>query len=145
MLFIVNVEAAIYKGDKWLFIKRSELEEHAAGELSLVGGKVDKEGMKENILEATIRREVWEEVGVELQSTLHYVHSTSFIADDGTHVVDIVFLAEYKSGEAHAKSVEEVGAVYWLPAEDILNDEKAPDYFKDSIKRAVELKASLQI
>lgn len=41
-LFIVNVEATIFnEGNKWLVIKRSEKEEHAPGELSLVGGKVD--------------------------------------------------------------------------------------------------------
>lgn len=28
ILYIVNVEAAIYKDDKWLIIKRSEKEEH---------------------------------------------------------------------------------------------------------------------
>ena len=43
-LFIVNVEGAIYKDEKWLLIRRSEMEEHAGGTLSLVGGKVNYEG-----------------------------------------------------------------------------------------------------
>lgn len=42
-LYIVNVEAAVYKNDKWLIIKRSEKEEHASGLLSMVGGKVESE------------------------------------------------------------------------------------------------------
>ena len=42
-LFIVNVEGAIYKDEKWLLIRRSEKEEHAGGALSLVGG-IDYEG-----------------------------------------------------------------------------------------------------
>lgn len=33
--YIVNVEAAIYKGDKWLIIKRGEKEEHVPGLLSM--------------------------------------------------------------------------------------------------------------
>ena len=144
-MFIVNVEAAIYKGDKWLIIKRSELENHAAGELSLVGGKVDKEGVKSDILEETIRREVLEEVGVELCDELHYVHSTSFIADDNVHVVDIVFLGEHKSGEAYPKSREEVGDVYWFTAEEILNNEDAAVYVKESIRRAVDTRKLLKL
>lgn len=44
-LFIVNVEGAIRKDDKWIIIERSKEEEHAGGLLSLVGGKVEMEGM----------------------------------------------------------------------------------------------------
>ncbi len=43
-MFIVNVEGAINKDGKWLMIRRSMKEEHAGGELSLVGGKVEREG-----------------------------------------------------------------------------------------------------
>ena len=38
-LYIVNVEAAIYKGNRWLIIRRSDKEDHAPGLLSLVGGR----------------------------------------------------------------------------------------------------------
>lgn len=38
-MFIVNVEGAIRKDGKWIIIERSYKEEHAAGSLSLVGGK----------------------------------------------------------------------------------------------------------
>ncbi|MHA2156748.1 MAG: hypothetical protein ACXABU_15495 [Candidatus Hodarchaeales archaeon] len=40
--YIVNVEAAIFKEEKWLLIERSEKEEYGGGLLSFVGGKVDK-------------------------------------------------------------------------------------------------------
>lgn len=40
-MFILNVEGAIYKNEKWLLIRRSKKEEHAGGLLSLVGGKVE--------------------------------------------------------------------------------------------------------
>lgn len=43
-MFIVNMEGAVYKDDKWHVIKRSEKEEHAGGLLSLVGGTVENEG-----------------------------------------------------------------------------------------------------
>lgn len=62
-MFIVNVEGAIYKNEKWLLIRRSTKEEYAGGLISLVGGKVEKEGITSNILEETLKREITEEVG----------------------------------------------------------------------------------
>ncbi|HLQ83402.1 MAG TPA: NUDIX domain-containing protein [Pseudogracilibacillus sp.] len=135
-MFIVNVEGAIRKNDKWLIIKRSAKEEHAGGLLSLVGGKVDAEGNSSDILERTVKREILEEVGVNIRDGLNYVHSTSFVTDSSVNVVDIVFLCEYESGEAFPKSPDEVEEVLWLTTGEILNHSKAPIYLKESIKRA---------
>src|SRR6185312_6767373 len=90
--YVVNVEAAIFHGDKWLMILRSAEEAHAAGTLSFVGGKVERAGITDNILEDTLRREIAEEVGVTVDQTMRYVESKSFIAADGLPVIDIVFL-----------------------------------------------------
>jgi len=109
-LFIVNVEGAIYHKEKWLLIRRSEKEEHAGGELSLVGGQVEREGVSSDILERTLIREIAEEVGIEV-TNLRYVNSSSFVTDSGEHVVDIVFLCDHQSGEAYAKSPDEVDEV----------------------------------
>ncbi|WP_054704471.1 NUDIX domain-containing protein [Bacillus sp. JCM 19041] len=143
-MFIVNVEAAIYnEGNKWLVIKRSEKEEHAPGELSLVGGKVDAtSGYAIDVLEKTVIREVWEEVGIRLQDQIDYVYSSFFTANDGVQVVDIVFLCEHASGQAIAKSKEEVDEVKWLASEYILSDVKAPDYLKEHIRRADKARES---
>jgi 8-oxo-dGTP diphosphatase len=107
LMFIVNVEGAIFNNEKWLLIKRSEKEEHAGGTFSFVGGKVDKEGNTTDILERTLKREILEEVGVEV-TNLRYANSSSFVTDKGVHVVDIVFLCEHQSGVAYAKSPGEV-------------------------------------
>ncbi|WP_025784446.1 NUDIX hydrolase [Sporosarcina sp. D27] len=138
-MFIVNVEGAIRKNDKWLIIERSKKEEHAGGQLSLVGGKVELEGNSSDILERTVKREIFEEVGVNVKDRLHYVHSTSFVTDKGEHVVDIVFLCEYESGEAFCKSPDEVEQVFWLTTEEILNHAHSQIYLKQSIQRAEAL------
>lgn len=138
-MFIVNVEGAIRKNDKWLIIERSKKEEHAGGLLSLVGGKVDKEGNSLDILERTVKREILEEVGVNVKDRLNYVHSTSFVTDKGENVVDIVFLCEYESGEAFPKSPDEVEAVLWLTTEEVLSHLNSPIYLKESIKCAESL------
>ncbi|MFC6039998.1 NUDIX hydrolase [Paenisporosarcina macmurdoensis] len=134
-MFIVNVEGAIYKDEKWLLIRRSEKEEHAGGTLSLVGGKVDYEGSSSDILERTLIREIYEEVGIEV-SNLRYVNSSSFVTELGGHVVDIVFLCDYQSGEAFAKSPDEVDEVHWMSTQQILNDDELPIYLKENIKLA---------
>lgn len=134
-MFIVNVEGAIYKDEKWLLIRRSEKEEHAGGTLSLVGGKVDYEGSSSDILERTLIREIYEEVGIGV-SNLRYVNSSSFVTELGDHVVDIVFLCDYESGEAYAKSTDEVDEVHWMSTQQILNDDELPIYLKENIKLA---------
>lgn len=138
-MFIVNVEGAIRKDDKWLVIKRSKKEEHAGGLLSLVGGKVEIEGNATNILERTVKREILEEVGIKVKEQLSYLHSTSFVTDTGENVVDIVFLCDYESGEAVPKSPDEVEAVLWLTTNEIYSHSKSPIYLKESIKLAEAL------
>ncbi len=59
------MEGGIFHQGKWLLIRRSEEEEHAAGMLSLVGGKCEQEGNTVNILERTVQREIFEEIGVK--------------------------------------------------------------------------------
>jgi 8-oxo-dGTP diphosphatase len=142
-MFIVNVEGAIWKDDKWLIIQRSKKEEHAGGLLSLVGGKVDIEGNTSDILEITVNREILEEVGVKVKDKLNYVHSTSFVTDTGENVVDIVFLCEYDSGEAFPKSPDEVENVFWLTSEEAFSHPKAPVYLKESIEHALLMKSNL--
>jgi 8-oxo-dGTP diphosphatase len=123
-MLIVNVEGAIYKNEKWMLIKRSEKEEHAGGLLSLVGGKVENEGNSSDILERTLKREIFEEVGIEV-SNLRYVNSSSFVSDSGLNVVDIVFLCDHESGEPYAKSPDEVDGVIWMTTQQILSNSRS--------------------
>lgn len=135
-MFIVNVEGAILKEGKWLIIERSKKEDHAGGLFSLVGGKVELEGNSSDILERTLKREIMEEVGIEITDNIKYVHSTSFVTDRSQHVVDIVFLCEYSSGEAFAKCPDEVESIMWLSSEEVYTHSNAPIYLKESIQKA---------
>ncbi|OXS59550.1 ADP-ribose pyrophosphatase YjhB (NUDIX family) [Bacillus sp. V-88] len=134
-MFVVNVEGAIHRDGKWLLILRSEKEEHAGGTLSLVGGKCEIEGVSSDILERTLIREIFEEVGCEVTG-LKYVNSSSFDTDSGIHVIDIVFLCHHKTGEPFAKSTEEVDDVIWMTTLEILSHPEIPVYLKENIKLA---------
>jgi 8-oxo-dGTP pyrophosphatase MutT (NUDIX family) len=133
----MNVEGAVFRDGKWLVIERSKKEGHAGGLLSLVGGTVEPEGFSANILERTVQREMFEEVGVRVKDEMIYVRNTSFILDDGSEVIDIVYLCEQLEGEeAFVKSADEVEGVYWLTTEEIFQHPNAPVWLIDSIKAA---------
>jgi ADP-ribose pyrophosphatase YjhB (NUDIX family) len=131
VLYIVNVEAAIYFEDKWLIIKRSDLEEHAPGELSLVGGKVENVLNQDDVLEETLTREIKEEVGVEIYDQPKYIESKVFTPVGCKPIVDIVFMCKYKSGEPKCLSRNEVSDVFWLV------------YLKDSIRKAEKMRLNM--
>lgn len=135
-MFVVNVEGAVFKGNKWLVIERSAKEKHAGGLLSLVGGTVEREGNSKDILENTLRRELFEEVGVKVKANIKYVRNTSFEIENGSEVIDIVYLCEFDEGEPYAKSPDEVEAVYWMEYEEILSHPQAPIWLKESIQAA---------
>lgn len=137
-MFAVNVEGAIHRDGKWLLIRRSEKEEHAGGTLSLVGGQCDIEGVSSDILERTLEREIFEEVGCEV-SGIKYVNSSSFVTDSGINVVDIVFLCHHQSGEPYPKSTEEVDEVLWMTTQEIRAHAGLPGYLKANIALADKL------
>jgi 8-oxo-dGTP diphosphatase len=139
-MFIVNTEAAIFRDGKYLIIKRGEKEAHAGGELSLVGGKVEIEGDSTDVLENTIIREVKEEVGLSIIGKPRYIQSTSFVTDNGFHVVNVVFLCVEVEGEACVASANEVAGVYWMTTDEVYMHAKALGYLKDSIERAEALR-----
>jgi 8-oxo-dGTP diphosphatase len=130
---IVNVEAAIVRNGRFLMIVRAAHEAHAAGALSMPGGKVDAAGMQDDVLEETARREVREEVGLELGATLHYVESHAFMLNDGTPVVDIVLLCRADSGEPHIAGDDEVAALQWMTAADVARHPLAPPWTVRSV------------
>jgi len=134
---IVNVEGAVIKDDRLLTVIRSEAEEHAAGTLSFIGGKVEFRDRQSAILEATLKREVMEEVGVEI-GNIQFVTSTAFFSDDGQSVVNIVFVCEWQSGEPRVVNPEEVASVHWMTVTEIRNHPKTPPWILEYVELIIE-------
>lgn len=132
-MYIVNVEGFIADNDRYLMVIRSDREEHAPGTLSVPGGKVETAGFAAAILEATLRREIMEEVGVEVEAEMTYIESKLFTIDNGVAVVDIVFLCRYRSGTPTALDPAEVAALQWMRAADVLAHPKLPPWTRDSL------------
>jgi 8-oxo-dGTP pyrophosphatase MutT (NUDIX family) len=142
--YVVNVEVYLHSGDRWLMIKRSDLEAHAPGVLSAPGGKAEPDGADPivGILEQTAVREALEEVGVDLAGAdLSYVESCYFAADDGDPVINIVFSGELPPGaEPHAASADEVAAVRLMTVQQILADADCPPWTRRALGKAERLR-----
>lgn len=135
--YIVNVEGVVYRKEdnRYLMMVRGEGEEYLPGALSFPGGKVEGAEFVDNVLEATVRREILEEVGVEVHDDITYVESHSFVGD-GEPCVDVVFLCRYKDGEALPGDPEEVESVAWMRYDEVLQNPDAPEWTKQSLKLA---------
>lgn len=128
-LHVVFVEAWVKKGDEYLVAKRSSKDDQAAGKWAMPGGKVDME-LGADIIENTLKREVMEEVGIEV-SNAKFFSSKAFIRSSGHHVVGMSFVVDYESGEA--KPLDGQDEVMWVKfneLEDLLVSDD-DDYFAD--------------
>ncbi len=134
--YIVNVEGAVVKDGQYLMVVRTA-EEYAPGGLNFPGGKVEGAGKLDAILEETLRREILEEVAVEVHDEMIYVRSSAFIAE-GDPVVDIVFLCRHKSGTALAADPAEVAAVRWMTAAEAIAHPETPPWTRSSVELAEE-------
>ena len=140
--YIVNVEAAIVHQGRYLIIVRGPEESHAPGGLALPGGKVEASGSVPDVLEATLCREIMEEVGVEVHDEMAYLESNAFVADDGEPVIDVVFLCRYKGGTPTIVDPGEVAAVQWMTPAEIRAHPQIPPWTRQSIERAERARAA---
>jgi 8-oxo-dGTP diphosphatase len=142
---IVNVEGAIFKEGRYLLVVRGEAESHAPGALTLVGGKVEFFGNpdQDDILETTLRREILEEVTVEIEDEMEYIESVAFSTDDGFPVVDVVFLCKYRSGTPSIGDAGEVGSMHWMTPQEVILSSDVPEWTRRSIEKADEKRIEL--
>jgi 8-oxo-dGTP diphosphatase len=132
--YIVNVEGAIVKDGQYLMVVRGE-QEYAPGGLNFPGGKVEGVTSLDDVLEETLRREIAEEVGLEVHDEMAYLRSSAFVAE-GDPVVDVVFLCRHKAGTAFAADPDEVAAVRWMTAAEVIAHPEMPPWTVLSVELA---------
>jgi len=93
---IVAINALIKnKEGKFLIIKRNKNEIAYPDKWAFPGGKVER---GQSIMD-TLRREVLEEVGLEIEDYKKYLKDFTFIRPDGHNVVGFCFLVKAKLGK----------------------------------------------
>ncbi|MFB9677718.1 NUDIX hydrolase [Streptosporangium vulgare] len=136
--FVVNVEVFLERDGRWLLIQRGTQEAHAPGSLAGVGGKVEIDGAGADVLEETARREVAEEIGVDVtEVVLTYVGSGFFMTDDGDPVINVVFRGELPAhAQPMAASPQEVAGLVWLTVAEAEANANCPSWVLRSLRRA---------
>jgi len=128
-LHYVVATAIIIKDGKYLIAKRSEKEKAFPGRWTVPGGKLNtkdyidlphdtKDNLWYNILEKLTRREIKEEVDLEIEK-IGYVTSLAYIRSDGYPTLIISLYCYYKSGDI--KLSEELTEYAWVDLEESKN------------------------
>lgn len=126
--FVVGAECAIEHDGKFLIIKRPP-GKHAEGMLAFPGGGVEvADGIAADVLAQTARREVFEEVGLQLEDPIRYIASDYFI-DSKTNEPAICILFHCNIVKTKIKlniSTREVAEYYWLSKSEIKIRDNCP-------------------
>ena len=125
----VVITAIIVKGGKFLIIKRSPNKKRWPNLWTVPGGRLeisdyanfpkDTENYWYNVLEKVLRREVMEEVDLEIEN-IEYVTSLTTLHNDGAPSLVISCMADWKSGEVKLQE-EECNEFAWVSLEEAKN------------------------
>jgi len=105
----VALTAIVRKEGKYLLLRRGMNEKAFPGRWTVPGGNLEtddyvnlppttKEGQWYNALEASLRREVREETGLEMEK-VNYLTDITFVRPDGFPAVILSYWADYKEGD----------------------------------------------
>ena len=133
---VVAVFAFVEKDGKVLLAKRSYNDPQAPGVWSVPGGKVE-ENVGHDILLKTLKREIMEEVGLEIKDEVIFLSDEGFYRVSRHHVVGLTFLCKWKSGEA--KPLEGQEEVRWFTKEELKDFSDLPEYFRPRVKKLLTI------
>jgi len=123
MLHIIAVNGMICKDGKILIVKRSDKEIAFPGKWQTPGGKLEG---KESCV-ACLEREIFEETGLKVK-TLRFLRDYEFTRPDGHHVIGLVFLCDWESGEVGLS--EGHTDFRWVTVEEAKNYDLIPDMWE---------------
>jgi 8-oxo-dGTP diphosphatase len=125
----VAITAIIVKDDKYLITRRSMSKKRWPGQWTVPGGRLettdytslpkDTGGYWYNVLEKTLRREVKEEVGLEI-ANIEYVTSLATLHEDKAASLVISCMADYIGGDVTLQ-IEECDEYAWVSLEEAKN------------------------
>ena len=123
----ITSTCVVIKDGKYLITKRSPKEKAFPGKWTVPGGKLEAKDYRNrrfdtdegeqwyNVLEDSIRREVFEETGLKVKK-LNYITSLAFMRGDGIPTIVLSYYADYDSGSV--KLSHEMSDYSWVSAEE---------------------------
>jgi 8-oxo-dGTP pyrophosphatase MutT (NUDIX family) len=137
-VYAVTVCVLIHRGNSVLLVVRAPGVEYAPNMIGMIGGHVAVTEPEFAVLEAAARREVAEEVGLDLSDLpLTYLESEFFITPDGERQITVTFTAVAPPGEEPSVSApEELAEVGWWTLNDLEADPRCPPWLPALIRRA---------
>lgn len=129
----------IIKDGKFLIAKRADYEKAFPGLWTVPGGKLEQKDYKDrkqdtdagqwyNVVESLLRREVKEEVGLEIDK-IKYLTSLTFIRPDGIPSFVLSMFADYKDGEVILG--EGLTDYKWVTLEEAKNYKLIPGIYEE--------------
>ena len=125
----VAITAIIIKDGKYLITRRSPNKKRFPKMWTVPGGKMetndylklpkDTEFYWYNVLERTLRREIREEVGIDINN-IEYITSLATVHNDSNPSLVISCMADYVSGEVNLQ-IEENDKFAWISLEEAKN------------------------
>jgi 8-oxo-dGTP diphosphatase len=137
-VYAVTVCVLIHRGDSWLLVVRAPGLEYAPNMIGMIGGNVGLTRPLADVFEATARREVAEEVGLDLsQVPLRYLESEFFVTDGGERQITVTFTAQAPpEAEPYVNAPDELTEVGWWTLNDLDADVRCPSWLPPLIRRA---------
>jgi 8-oxo-dGTP diphosphatase len=94
-LHIVAISGIVEKDKKALIVKRNDQEIAFPDKWTIPGGKLERG----ESIEATLKKEIREEVNLEIDKEIEFLSDFNFVRPDNYHVVGLCFVCKYKSGK----------------------------------------------
>jgi 8-oxo-dGTP diphosphatase len=138
----IVVECILHHNNRFLLIERPQ-GVHAGGLLAFPGGKVEVDDAKDgqDVLEAALAREVFEEVGITFESAPQYVMNSYFMDSKNNPVLDVIFYASFKTLPTIIPSAREVVSHAWLLEDELKAAKNCPPWVLLYLERARTLYA----
>jgi 8-oxo-dGTP diphosphatase len=136
--YAVTVCVLIRRGETWLLVVRAPDVAYAPNKIGMIGGHVEVTDPEADVLEMTARREVAEEVGLDLAGVaLNYLESEFFMTDNGERQITVTFIAPAPSGvEPFVNAPDELTELGWWTLHDLEADPRCPPWLPALIRRA---------
>jgi 8-oxo-dGTP diphosphatase len=144
----VVITAIVVKKGKYLITRRSPQKRRFPGKWTVPGGKLEISDYADlpketefywyNVLEKVLKREVKEEVGIEIKN-IEYVTSLATIHADGNPSLVISCLADYASGEIKLQK-DEADKFVWVNLKEAKNYDLLDGIYEELVMAEKQLK-----